>query len=221
LKFDRMFKANVGSVIKVNWNALSFSPATITEMVGEFSDFDTLFFKNGAWKRGRMDIVMDYIRMDFGAPFGRQVCMPMMLEEMRALPKSFPTLRETGFFVGGFNPVTDWIVMPLMMVGLKIIPRASRQMERLMVWSLQKFSKPPYGTRLKLEAEGEKDGQRTTFEMLLSHVDGYVFTAVPVVATILQWLDGSIRLPGLFTQGELVQPERLIRDMQRMGIALQ
>jgi saccharopine dehydrogenase (NAD+, L-lysine-forming) len=221
LKFDRMFKANVGSVIKVNWNALSFSPATITEMVGEFSDFDTLFFKNGAWKRGRMDIVMDYIRMDFGAPFGRQVCMPMMLEEMRALPKSFPALRETGFFVGGFNPVTDWIVMPLMMVGLKIMPRVSQQMERLMVWSLQNFSKPPYGTRLKLEAEGEKDGQHATFEMLLSHADGYVFTAVPVVAAILQWLDGSIRKPGLFTQGELAQPERLIRDMQRMGITVQ
>lgn len=221
LKFDRMFKANVGSVIKVNWNELSFSPATITEIVGEFSDFNMLFFKDGAWKRGRMDIVMDYIRMDFGAPFGRQVCMPMILEEMRALPKSFPELRETGFFVGGFNPVTDWIVMPLMMVGLKIIPRASQQMERLMVWSLQKFSRPPYGTRLKLEAEGEKNGQRTKFEMLLSHADGYVFTAVPVVATILQWLDGSIRKPGLFTQGELVQPERLIRDMQRMGIAVQ
>jgi saccharopine dehydrogenase-like NADP-dependent oxidoreductase len=221
MKFDRIFKANVGSVIKIDWNTLSFSPATIAEMVGEFSDFDSLFFKDGTWKRGRMDIVMDYARMDFGAPFGRQICMPMMLEEMRALPQSFPALRETGFFVGGFNPVTDWFVMPLVMVGLKIMPRASKPMERLMVWSLQKFSRPPYGTRLKLEAEGEKDGQRRTFEMLLSHADGYVFTAVPVVATILQWLDGSIRKPGLFTQGELVQPERLIRDMQRMGIAVQ
>jgi len=220
-KFDRLFKANVGSVIKVDWNALSFSPATIAEMVGEFSDFNTLFFKDGVWKRGRMDIVMDYVRMDFGEPFGTQTCMPMMLEEMRALPQLIPALRETGFFVGGFNPVTDWVVMPLMMVGLKIMPGASKLMGRLMVWSLQKFSKPPYGTRLKLEADGEKDGQRTTFEMLLSHADGYVFTAIPVVATILQWLDGSIRKPGLFTQGELVQPEQLINDMQRMGIALQ
>jgi saccharopine dehydrogenase-like NADP-dependent oxidoreductase len=220
LKFDRLFKANVGSVIKVDWNALSFSPATIAEMVGEFSDFDSLFFKDGAWKRGRMDIVMDYVRMDFGAPFGRQVCMPMMLEEMRALPQSFPTLREMGFFVGGFNPVTDWVVMPLMMVGLKIMPRASKPVERLLVWSLQKFSRPPYGTRLKLEAEGEKDGQHATFEMLLSHADGYVFTAVPVVATVLQWLDGSIRKPGLFTQGELAQPERLLSDMKHMGITV-
>jgi saccharopine dehydrogenase-like NADP-dependent oxidoreductase len=220
-KFDRMVKANVGSVIKIDWNTLSFSPATIAEMVGEFSDFDMMFFKDGAWKRGRMDIMMNYVCMDFGVPFGKQVCVPMMLEEMRALPQSFPTLRETGFFVGGFNPVTDWIVMPLMMIGLKIMPRASQQMERLMVWSLQKFSKPPYGTRLRLEAEGEKDGQRRTLELQLSHADGYVLTAVPVVATILQWLDGSIRKPGLLTQGELVQPERLIEDMQRMGIAVQ
>jgi hypothetical protein len=215
-----LLKANVGSVIKVDWKSLSFSPATITEMVGEFSDFSTLFFKDGTWKRGRMDIVMDYVRMDFGEPFGRQVCMPMMLEEMRNLPRLIPELRETGFFVGGFNPFTDWIVMPLMMVGLKIAPSASKLMERMMVWSLQKFSKPPYGTRLKLEAEGEKGGQRKAFELLLSHDDGYVFTAIPVVATILQWLDGSIRKTGLFTQGELVQPDRLINDMQRMGITV-
>lgn len=221
LKFDRIFKANVGSVIKIDWKPLSFSPATVEEMVGEFSDFDSRFFKDGRWTRARMDIVMDYVRMDFGPPFGRQVCMPMTLEEMRRLPERFPDLRETGFFVGGFNPVTDWIVMPVMMMALKLSPRLMDAMGRWMMWSLKSFTRPPYGTRLKLEAEGEKNGQLTTFEMLLSHQDGYVFTAVPVVATILQWLDGSIRQPGLFTQGELVQPERLIRDMQRMGIAVQ
>jgi len=221
LKFDRLVKANVGSVIKIDWKPLILSQATVDEMVGEFSDYDSRFFKDGEWKRARMDIVVDHITMDFGLPFGRQTCIPMTLEEMRGIPQSFPTLRETGFFVGGFNPVTDWVVMPLMMVALKISPSLKQSMGRLMVWSLKQFTQPPYGTRLKLEAEGEKDGKRQNLEMVLSHDDGYVFTAVPVVATILQWLDGSIRQPGLFTQGELAQPERLIRDMQRMGITVQ
>ena len=220
LKFDRMLKANVGSVIKIDWKPLIISQATVDEMVGEFSEYDSRFFKDGEWKRARMDIVVDHIAMDFGAPFGRQTCIPMSLEEMRGIPQSFPTLRETGFFVGSFNPVTDWVVLPLMMVALKISPSLKQSMGRLMLWSLKQFTKPPYGTRLKLEAEGEKEGQSRSFEMVLSHADGYVFTAIPVVATVLQWLDGSIRQPGLFTQGELVQPERLISDMQRMGIAI-
>ena len=165
LKFDRLLKANVGSVIKIDWKPLIISQATVDEMVGMFFDYDSRFFKDGAWKRGRMDIVMDYVRMDFGAPFGRQICMPMMLEEMRAIPQSFPTLRETGFFVGGFNPVTDWIVMPLMMMALKISASLKQPMGRLMVWSLKQFTKPPYGTRLKIEAEGEKDGKRRNLEI--------------------------------------------------------
>ena len=221
LKLDRLLKANVGSVIKIDWKPLILSQATVDEMVGEFSDYDSRFFKDGEWKRARMDIVVDHITMDFGAPFGKQNCIPMTLEEMRGIPQSFPSLRETGFFVGGFNPVTDWVVLPLMMAALKVSPSLKHAMGDLMVWSLKKFTKPPYGTRLKLEAEGEKDGKCQSLELVLSHDDGYVFTAVPVVATILQVLDGSIRKPGLFTQGELVQPERLINDMQRMGIAVQ
>jgi saccharopine dehydrogenase (NAD+, L-lysine-forming) len=220
LKFERLLKANVGSVIKIDWKPLVLSQATIDELVDLFSDYDSRFFKEGGWKRARMDIVMDYVRMDFGAPFGSQICMPMTLEELRGLPVMYPDLREMGFFVGGFNPVTDWVVMPLMMVALKISPSLKQSMGRLMVWSLKRFTKPPYGTRLKLEAEGEKDGKRQSLDLVLSHDDGYVFTAVPVVATILQWLDGSIRKRGLFTQGELAQPERMLSDMQRMGIAV-
>ena len=130
LKFDRLLKANVGSVIKIDWKPLVLSQATVDEMVGEFSDYDSRFFKDGEWKRARMDIVVDHITMDFGAPFGKQSCIPMTLEEMRAIPQSLPTLRETGFFVGGFNPVTDWVVMPLMMVALKVSPSLKQSMGR-------------------------------------------------------------------------------------------
>ena len=90
-----------------------------------------------------------------------------------------------------------------------------------MLWGLKRFSRPPYGTRLKLEAEGLKNGESARLELLLSHEDGYVFTAIPAAAAILQYLDGSIRKPGLFTQGEIVDPKRLLEDMQRMGIVLQ
>jgi hypothetical protein len=54
----------------------------------------------------------------------------------------------------------------------------------------------------------------------LSHPDGYQFTAIPVAACLLQYLDGSIRKPGLWTQANLVDPARFFRDVERMGVAV-
>lgn len=54
----------------------------------------------------------------------------------------------------------------------------------------------------------------------VAHADGYVLTAVPVVAALLQVLDGSARLPGLWMMGCLVHPGRLLEDMEKMGVQI-
>jgi saccharopine dehydrogenase (NAD+, L-lysine-forming) len=87
-----------------------------------------------------------------------------------------------------------------------------------MHWGLKTFSKPPYGTLLKVEATGEKDGRPKTMQVTISHPDGYLFTAIPVAACLLQYLDGSIDRPGLWMQALVVKPTRFMADMQRMGI---
>ncbi|MBM3150646.1 MAG: hypothetical protein FJZ96_00335 [Chloroflexi bacterium] len=220
-RFDQLTSANVGSVIKIDWRPLEIGPETVAEMIGEFGAFQSFFYKEGRWKKARMDIVVDHIKMDFGPPFGRQVAAPMMLEEMRRLPESIPGLRETGFFVGGFNWFTDWFIMPLGMIVHKVSrPAAEKFIGPLLLWSLKTFSHPPYDTRLKLEAGGRKDGEERALHLLLSHPDGYFFTAAPAAAAILQWLDGTIRKPGLYTQGEIVEPERLLKDIEQMGISV-
>jgi hypothetical protein len=178
-------------------------------------------FKDGAWKKARMSGMADYLNMDFGGAIGRQACMPMFLEEMRSIPEHYPLLKETGFFVGGFNWFVDWLVMPLGMVGLRLWPQGARKpLGKLMRWGLDVFSRPPYGTLLKVEAEGIQDHQAKSVDVILSHPDGYLFTAIPVAACLLQYLDGAIRKPGLWTQANLVEPNRLMKDMQRMGIEL-
>jgi NAD(P)-dependent dehydrogenase (short-subunit alcohol dehydrogenase family) len=219
--FDILEKANVGSVIKVDWAALDLPDATINELLEEINDFEALLFKDSAWKKARMSGMADYLRMDFSGEFGGQACMPMFLEEMRSIPEHYPSLKETGFFVGGFNWFVDWLVMPLGMVGLRLWPqRALGPLGKLMKWGLNKFSRPPYGTLLKVEAEGIQDHQAKSVDVILSHPDGYLFTAIPVAACLLQYLDGTIRMPGLWTQANLVEPNRLMKDMQRMGIEL-
>jgi hypothetical protein len=133
-----------------------------------------------------------------------------------------PALRETGFFVGGFNWLADWVAMPLGMAALKLAPqRGLRPASNLLEWSLRNWSRPPYGTVLQLEASGMQQGQPAGLRIRLAHDDGYVLTAVPVVACMLQYLDGQIGQPGLHFQAHLVEPTRLVHDMARMGIAVQ
>lgn len=219
--FDRLEKANVGSVIRADWASVYLAENTVDEFLQEMLDFQPLCFKGGQWKKSTMMGMGDALTMDFGGEFGRQSCMPMFLEELRSLPEMYPSLRETGFYISGFNWFTDSVALPLAMVVLKIWPqKALRPMGRLMAWSLKAYSKPPFGTLLKVEAHGAKDGRTKTMEVTLSHQDGYLFTAIPVAACLFQYLDGSIRKPGLWMQANVVEPGRFLKDMERLGIGV-
>lgn len=221
-RFDRLEKAQVGSVIKIDWSGLDLGLATIEELLREFLDFQMLVYQDGAWRKAPLVRMLIPLYMDFGQQFGRQYCMPMFLEEMRALPEMIPGLQETGFYVGSFNWFVDWFVSPLALLMLRLSPNlALRPMARLMYWGLRRFSKPPFGTLLKVEAQGiKKNGQSGREDLTLYHIDGYMFTAIPVVACLLQWLDGSIRQPGLWFQAQIVKPARFMQDMQRMGVTI-
>lgn len=220
--FDRMDKGLVSSLIKIDWASLKPSEETALEFMEEFRHFQSLYFKGGKWRTGWMGGMVGAKTFDFGEPFGTQYCVPMMFEEMRPLPEMFPSLKETGFFVAGFNWFTDMVVMPLVMVGLKILPKkTTKTLGEFFFWSLKTFSKPPFRTLLKLEAQGEKDGAKKNLELTLSHEDGYVLTAQPVVACLLQYLDGTIKKPGLHFMALLAEPERLIKDIKGMGISME
>jgi saccharopine dehydrogenase (NAD+, L-lysine-forming) len=222
-EFDEVDTARVGSVIKIDWSALELAPSTMEEFVAEFMDFQSLVFRDGRWREVGALAMMKPDTMDFGQEagpgFGRQYCIPMFLEEMRAIPALYPEVKETGFFVGGFNWVVDWLISPLVMAALKLWPsRAKGPMGRLMLWGLRTFGKPPYGTLLKAELRGRKGGLARAADLILYHEDGYAFTAIPAAACLLQLLDGSIRRPGLWLQASAVEPGRLMADMARMGI---
>lgn len=218
--FDRMDAAVVGTLIQFNWGNVHVSEATKSEFVEELANYQALFYRDGAWEKASMWSTRDFIKMDMGEPFGTKLCAPMFFEEMSALPELYPSIRHTGAYIAGFNWFADWIVSPLVFATLKLFPRlALTPMAKLMFWSWKTFSKPPYGTVLKLEASGEKDNQQKSVAVRLSHEDGYLFTAIPVAACLLQYLDGSIRKPGLWYMGSIVEPERLMGDMERMGVA--
>ncbi len=214
--FDQVDEAIVASLIKVNWAALSFSESTALEMVEEFKNYRPVAFQNGQWKP---DGWKDYKTFDFGPLFGKKYCVPMMMEEMRELPEKITSLKQTGFFVVGFNWLTDYFIIPLMMTALKIAPTAAiKPSAKLFAWSLKKFSKPPFRTILLLEASGMKNKHTKKMRITLSHEDGYFLTAVPVVACLLQYLSQSHRKSGLWFQANFVEPNKFFEDIKRLGI---
>ncbi len=57
--------------------------------------------------------------------------------------------------------------------------------------------------------------------IVAEHDDGYEFTALAVVACIPQYRDGSIAKPGLAMMGHIIDPVRLMKDLERMGTKVQ
>jgi saccharopine dehydrogenase (NAD+, L-lysine-forming) len=219
--FDQLRTARVGSVIQIDWKQLAFSTDTIDELVEEFRSFQMKHFRRGRWETAGWLESFRPVWMTFSHGFGRRYTMPMYLEELAPLPELLPGLEEAGFFVGGFNWFVDWILMPIGMAWLWVAPGGGKAFGRVLEWGLRRFSAPPYGTLLKLEARGRRRGVEAALTATVYHADGYVLTAAPMAACLLQVLDGSARKPGLHLQALLAEPRRMLADLQMMGVEVE
>ncbi|MBK8489698.1 MAG: saccharopine dehydrogenase NADP-binding domain-containing protein [Saprospirales bacterium] len=214
---DTLEKGNVYSAMKVDWGGLEFSPDTALELIDEFRTNRLAIYQQGKWKD---QSVMKVFDVDFGPPFGKQYCAPMFLPELGVCAAQMPDLQETGFYVTGFNKVADYLVLPIVTLGVRLLPRSvDRLLAKFLTWGLQ-FSRPPYGIDLIADCTGRKNGEEVRFRIRLSHEDGYVITAVPVVACLMQVLDNTIRKPGLWRQAIIVEPVRFLEEVERMGVAV-
>ena len=206
--------APVASTFQVNWKERQFAGSSAAEFADELKSFSLLAFEDGQWKTGSM---REFKQVDFGAPFGVKYCMPMFIEEFRPLPELIPSLKETGFFSSGFGGIVDYVFIPFSFGLLTLFPKQSRNwIARLMEWGLKHTTCPPYGAVLRMEAQG----QGRALVMTVSHGDPYFLTAAPAVACLLQYFDGTIRNPGLWRQGTLVEPVRFFADLTNLGVSV-
>lgn len=214
--FDKLEIANVGSLININWKELTFSESTILELVDEFVEYRPLAFRNNRWDKISYK---DFKKFDFDNDFHRVTCAPMMLEELRNLPTKYPSLRETGFYVTGFNSFVNYLLLPIGTAALKISPKLTRKaFAKSLEWGLKKFSKPPFKTILVMSAIGRERDLTREIRIKLSHSDGYWMTAASVVALLFQYLRGKFTTPGLYLQGNLVEPVEFLKDLEALGI---
>jgi len=186
----------------------------VDELMEAFLEYQSQVYKHGTWTKPTS---WDSRSFNFGEDIGKRTCYSMFFEELRAIPNMIPTLKETGFYISGSNWLADLIITPIVFVGLKLAPkRGIRPLGKLMWWAMGK-SKPPYMVALKVEAKGQLNGKQAEVHVRIAHPDGYELTAIPVVAYLLQYLDGTARCEGVHMMGHIAEPVRLFKDMQRMG----
>ena len=214
--FEVLESAQVSCIIKFDWKALQYSRATQAEFIDEIIQMQPIIFEEGIQKTASL---MRLPKFDFGAPFGAHRCTPMWLKELEIVTGQIPSLMDTGFYIAGFNWVTDYIIMPVAFSALKLFGKSVKTpMGKLLYWGLRNFSHPPFGTVLQIEATGKSDGRTESARIRLAHEDAYFLTAAPVVACIEQYLQGRIRHPGLWLQANVVDPLPFFASIEEMGV---
>ena len=214
-QMDVMDSAIIGSVIR-DKTGVPFTSA-VAELIESFRDYKSEMYRDGRWQKLKY---ADYPKIEFEHDFGKLLTYPVEMPELRCLPELLPGLKDTGFFVAGFNWFADYLVTPLMMLTTHILPQQTTPaLGRLLSWSTVKFNKPPYGTVVQIDAEGRREGQAVRFRLSLFHEDAYVLTAVPTVAMIKQMLQKKVR-PGIHLMGLCCDPVKLLADIERTEVSI-
>ena len=214
-QMDFMNSAVISSVIR-DKTGLPFTSG-FAELVESFRDYKGEMYKDGRWQKLKCG---DYPKIEFEYDFGKLLTYPVEMPELRHLPELLPDLKDAGFFVAGFNWFADYLVMPLMMLSSYVLPRQTTSpLGHLLSWSTKKFTKPPYGTVVQIDAEGQRESKPVRFRLSLYHEDSYVLTAGSTVAMIKQMLQKTVQ-PGIHLMGIACDPVKLLADIERTDIAI-
>jgi saccharopine dehydrogenase (NAD+, L-lysine-forming) len=215
-QLDEVVEGDVMGGMRIDWQADTVAESTIEEMLEEFTHFDL-----SAWIDGERRAVRwaECPTVDFGEPIGRKLTVPMPLAEMDELPVRYPSLRRCGFYICGFGPAMDFLVLPILMV-MGRIRWLRRPAIRLTRWSMRRLasSPPPHRLVVQTEVVGQRSGRVATASAKVSGVDGYLLTAAPAVACLRRVLDGETRIPGLHLQAHLVPPGPFLADLAVFGL---
>ena len=208
--FDRYDKATIAMAM----NARFERAEQATEIIPLLTESKTEICKNGSWRKATYK---DTVNVEMGKSFGKMKLFPIQMEEIKQTQKMF-NLKETGAYVSGFNWFVDNLILPLIILSQKIKKGfAVGLLLKLFIWGVNNFSSSNQGVVFLNEAEGMKDGKKLKVRIVAECNDAYLFTAIPIVACIKQYLAGELR-QGLSMMGHVVDEKRLISDMEKMGI---
>ena len=195
----------------------------ITNQAGVGSEIDLLthqdvrphIFREGRWQPADRSCVR---MLDYKSPFGKRLAFPFDLAELKPLPRQLG-LDSMGFYISGSgNRFIGYLMRLIRKYNLGATRYRRRVMAHLLKWACYFCVKPPFGTYLCLQAEGLRGNRSWLFSQIIGHEDAYKATAIPTMAFLLQYLDGSLHCCGVHMMGHCVDPDRFLADMQGMGM---
>jgi hypothetical protein len=214
-QLDSIESAVIGGYLNMGGSNLAFTDS-VDELMEAFRDFQAQVLKNGRWTKPDSFAMR---KINFGGDIGTRNTFSMFFEELRPLPQLYPSLKELGFYMSETHWFLDWFINMIVFAGIKLFPKSGlRPLGKLVWWGMTTLPKPPHRLELHTEATGLKNGNPAKIVFKVSHADGYELTAIPVVAALMQYFDGSARKPGVWMMGHLVDPVRLMKDMESMGV---
>lgn len=216
-RFKHLDSANCYGLMLEDWKSFSFSGPTMDEMAHALKGARMEALQDGVW--GKVSMSQARKKHDFGGIYGPYSCSVQYYEEIRRLKDIYPSLQEAGVYSYGTNWFCENLFFPLAFIGMKIAPNfMMKHFGRMFEWAVQTFQKPPYVTVIDLVATGTDLEDRPLKQTLsVSHEDGYVITGACNLAIVKQWINGSIRKPGLHLQGLVTDPEFMLEEIRRAG----
>ncbi len=214
----RLLKENIQEIKEIEISAyINEKDATFGSCFDLIKDLalKPKIIKNG--KIGKASIWKS-IKSDFGAQIGLKSCYPVKMNEIDRLTNSIE-LQECGTFVAGIDTFTDSIIFIWKILHLYKSKSLSK-LGALLIYKFGNRNKPPYITLLKATGTGLYAGKEKKTIITISHKDGYIGTAIPVVATILQLIENNLKKSGSYTMGEFVDLTRFKKDILSMGMSL-
>ncbi|MEZ4991246.1 MAG: saccharopine dehydrogenase NADP-binding domain-containing protein [Saprospiraceae bacterium] len=199
-------------------DAIFEQPESARELFYEVISPGGRILENGMWRKAGYKDALD---MKFLYYFGQKSCYPLQMKEIYNLDRGLG-LQQAGVYAAGFDRYIDNFIFPLAIMlgwfGKKFSERICTQL--FFNHIKDNLGKKPR-VEMVLKAKGLKEREEREVDFTLLSDDGFRLTALPVVALLKQYSDGLIRDPGLHLMGEVVQEERLFRDLKEMGVVVQ
>ncbi|MDM8545024.1 saccharopine dehydrogenase NADP-binding domain-containing protein [Candidatus Venteria ishoeyi] len=197
---------------KIDWDSAQPSDARLAELLEIIDSAIPQLYQNGTWQKAKF---WQHPKCSFPGISGHYRCHPVKLAELENLPQHYPHLEKLSFNQADLNTIFNRLLVPL--AGhMPAETYRHKQVQRAR--QVLSFSaKPPFKGVMQAIFQGTAGIEDKQISVTIQADNLYELTGIAAAACILQYLDGTIKQPGLWYQGLLLDPVRMLKDMQMLG----
>ncbi|NEQ55265.1 MAG: hypothetical protein F6K11_34960, partial [Leptolyngbya sp. SIO3F4] len=160
------------------------------------------------------------ISFDFGGYFGQKECYPAQMKEIIGIDKELG-LKDCAVYAAGFDAYIDRFIFPLAVIlGFFSRKFSLKVCSKLFYDRIKAKIRETPKAKIVLRSRGRKLGREKEVRIGLFSENSFELTAMAITALLKQYMDGPIKGAGLYLMGQIVNEERLFKDLVRMGVKL-